>query len=170
MTAYKLDDMHGVMTYRLADNSGTGTARVLSRVRYGDGSDTHPVGEPYLWADNGAGVVLKVTQAGLDAGNWWPEGGEPAGPGTMCVTIRDRSAEAPWGSGLFQPVTRLVTIPAVCPRCGGPRGVPAGMNQAEDGVYWWVNVWTNDCGHVDMYEDVVREARELGTLGPARTH
>ena len=93
-----------------------------------------------------------------------------AGPGTMCVTVRDSSAESEWGNGPFRPVTRLVTISARCPRCGGPRGVPRGFNNAEDGVHWWTNVWDNACGHRDMYEAVIAEAREAGTLGPARTH
>ena len=167
---YRLSDMHGTMNYRLADNSGTATAQVTSGIRYGDGTDSRPPGEPFKWALNGKGVSLKVTQAGLDIGNWWPQGGQPDGPGTMCVTIRDSSAESGWGDGLFRPVTRLVTILACCPRCGGPRGVPRGFNNAEDGAYWWTNVWTNPCGHVDMYEAVVKEARERGTLGPARIH
>ena len=87
------------------------------------------------------------------------------------MTIRgDSSAESEWGNGPFRPVTRLVTISTRCPQCDGPRGVPRGFNNAEDGVHWYTNVWTNPCGHADMYEDVIREARDLDTLGPARTY
>ncbi|MGV9818389.1 hypothetical protein [Nocardia xishanensis] len=77
---------------------------------------------------------------------------------TMTVTVRDRSAEAPWGVGLTSPVTRQVTISANCPRCGQRRGEPRGLNQVDDGAHYWVQVWINPCGHVDMYADVVVEA------------
>ncbi len=80
---------------------------------------------------------------------------------TMTVTIRDRSAERPWGYGLTTPITRKVTIRVTCPRCGGPRGEPRGLNQYDDGEWYWTNVWKNPCGHVDSYADVAREAREI---------
>lgn len=83
---------------------------------------------------------------------------------TMTVTVRDRSAESPWGSGMTNPRTRTVTISALCPRCGGRRGEPRGLNQHDDGAWYWVQVWDNPCGHVDMYTDVVREAAELGAV------
>jgi hypothetical protein len=82
-------------------------------------------------------------------------------PATMTVTIRDRSAEAPWGSGPTRPVTRRVTISAHCPVCEGRRGEPRGLNQCDDGERYWVQVWDNPCGHVDRYENVVRERAEL---------
>lgn len=80
---------------------------------------------------------------------------------TMEVTVRDRSAEAPWGVGLINPVVRTITISAFCPVCGGRRGEPQGLNQCDDGAYYWVQVWTNPCGHTDMYADVVIEAEKL---------
>jgi hypothetical protein len=91
---------------------------------------------------------------------------------TMTVTVRDRSAESPWGHGLIQPVTREVEISAFCPKDGQRRGEPRGLNQADDGAYYWVQVWDNPCGHTDMYEDVIKEARERagGQLPPGRTH
>lgn len=82
-------------------------------------------------------------------------------PATMTVTIRDRSREAPWGYGLTSPVTRKVTISATCPKCGGPRGEPKGRNSCDDGAFYWVQTWSNPCGHVDMYDAVVREAATL---------
>ena len=77
------------------------------------------------------------------------------------VTVRDRRAEdAAWGSsGPFTIITRTVTVPWVCPQCGGPRGEIHGMNMCEDGDYAWMNVWGNPCGHIDMYPDVIDEAR-----------
>lgn len=80
---------------------------------------------------------------------------------TMTVTIRDRSAERPWGSGPTNPVTRAVTISALCPTCGERRGEPTGLNQCDDGAFYWIQVWSNPCGHVDMYADVVVEAARL---------
>jgi len=77
---------------------------------------------------------------------------------TMTVTVRDRSREAPWGSGPTYPVTRKITISAFCPVCGEHRGEPQGLNQCDDGAYYWVQVWVNPCGHRDMYADVVNEA------------
>ena len=80
----------------------------------------------------------------------------------MIVTIRDRGAEAPWGSaGLITPITRKVEIADTCPTCGGPRGEPRGLNQCDDGAYYWVQVWDNPCGHRDMYVDVLAEAAAL---------
>lgn len=81
-------------------------------------------------------------------------------PDTMTVTIRDRSAEAPWGYGLTAPITRMVTISAFCPVCGERRGEPRGMHQCDDGAWYWVQVWENPCGHIDRYADVVIEAVE----------
>lgn len=82
----------------------------------------------------------------------------------MQVIIRDISAEAPWGSGRTTPVTRTVTISDRCPECGGPRGEPQGVNRCDDGAYFWVQEWANPCGHVDRYEDVVKEADEIAAL------
>ncbi len=79
-------------------------------------------------------------------------------PETMQVRVRDRSAEAPWGYGLTSPVVRTVEISTRCPRCGGERGKPTNLNQVDDGAYYSVDIWTNPCGHVDFYEDVVKEA------------
>lgn len=80
---------------------------------------------------------------------------------TMTVRVRDRAAESAWGSGPLNPVVRQVTIPATCPRCGGPRGAARNLNQCDDGAYYSVDVWDNPCGHVDMYAAVVKEAAEF---------
>lgn len=79
---------------------------------------------------------------------------------SMTVRVRDRAAEAPWGSGLTNPAVRTVTISATCPRCGGPRGEARNLNQYDDGVHYSTEVWDNPCGHVDLYVNVLREARD----------
>lgn len=77
---------------------------------------------------------------------------------TLTVVVRDRASEDPWGSGLTNPCIREVTIPAVCPQCGGPRGEPRWLRTYDDGVWYSVQVWDNPCGHLDTYRDVVIEA------------
>lgn len=82
---------------------------------------------------------------------------------TITVKVRDRAIEdARWGrsSGPWSPVIREVEISAFCqrPGCGARRGEIQGMNQSEDGAYYFVNVWANPCGHRDMYSAVLAEA------------
>lgn len=86
---------------------------------------------------------------------------DPQPADTMTVTVRDRASEAPWGSGRCTPVLRTITIPAFCPDCGGRRGSPRGVNQCDDGEWYWVQIWENPCGHVDLYSRVIQEAADL---------
>lgn len=86
---------------------------------------------------------------------------EYANSPTMIVTVRDRASESPWGSGPTNPVTRTVTISAYCPVCGERRGEPYGINSCDDGAFYWVQGWTNPCGHVDTYAAVLTEADRL---------
>jgi hypothetical protein len=79
----------------------------------------------------------------------------------MRVTVRDRAAEAPWGRGPTQVITRTVTISNLCPVCGHRRLEPVKHVQHEDGVWWQSDIWDNDCGHVDTYEAVLREADQF---------
>lgn len=81
---------------------------------------------------------------------------------TITVRVADRST---WGSSLPYPRIVTVTIAATCPRCGGPRGVDTirGHRFHEDGEWYVVDRWSNPCGHVDMYDAVLREAREGAT-------
>jgi len=83
---------------------------------------------------------------------------------TMTVTVRDRAAESPWGSGRCDPKTRTITISARCPRCCAPRGKPQGLNSIDDGAHYWVQTWKNPCGHIDLYEAVLAEADARSTL------
>lgn len=70
----------------------------------------------------------------------------------MTVTIPDRSGSR-WSVELS-----TVTIPDACPACGGPRGEPTEHQFFEDGVTFTVDRWVNPCGHVDLYQDVLKEA------------
>ncbi|MBI4321881.1 MAG: hypothetical protein HY675_25585 [Chloroflexi bacterium] len=51
-----------------------------------------------------------------------------------------------------------VTVPWVCCTCGGPRGEPQPYNFCEDGEWLVCDRWTNPCGHVDVYDDVIAQA------------
>jgi len=53
---------------------------------------------------------------------------------------------------------RTVAISAACPNCGGPRGEKRSGRIIEDGEYYWVDDWDNQCGHEDMYASVLVEA------------
>lgn len=63
-----------------------------------------------------------------------------------------------WGHGGGGVVIREVEIAAACPRCGGPRGAPILSRFCEDGEHYWVDTWTNPCGHLDRYAAVLDEA------------
>jgi len=54
-----------------------------------------------------------------------------------------------------------VLIGENCPVCGGKRGEVYGYNFWEDGTSHWCNRWNNPCGHIDLYEDVLKEASLL---------
>lgn len=55
-----------------------------------------------------------------------------------------------------------VTVSALCPTCGGPRGYETITPQRfrHDGDYYVVDRWTNRCGHADTHPAVLRESRE----------
>jgi rRNA maturation protein Nop10 len=53
-----------------------------------------------------------------------------------------------------------ITVKAECPRCGGPRGAATPYRFAEDGAWYTVDRWTNECGHEDMYDAVLVEHRK----------
>ncbi|WNI20316.1 hypothetical protein [Actinacidiphila sp. ITFR-21] len=81
----------------------------------------------------------------------------PALPETMAVRVCDRGP----GPGYSGVCIVTVTVRALCPTCGGPRGVDTVRNHRfhEDGDWYSVDVWDNPCGHVDSYAVVLREAR-----------
>ncbi|WP_406168989.1 hypothetical protein [Streptomyces sp. NBC_00996] len=82
---------------------------------------------------------------------------------TMTVRVCDRGT----GPSYVGVTIRTVTVPAVCPVCGGPRGVDSLRSEQlpEDGEWYTVSRWENPCGHVDLYADVLREARAYAGFG-----
>ena len=78
----------------------------------------------------------------------------------MRVTVVDRRAMAcAWGHpGLYRVILHTVEISDRCPVCGGPRGEPRNVPYCEDGEHYSASRWDNPCGHMDRYEDVLREA------------
>ncbi|MFJ8966093.1 hypothetical protein ACIRG5_42555 [Lentzea sp. NPDC102401] len=60
---------------------------------------------------------------------------------------------------------RTVTIPAVCPACGGPRGQELmELHSHIYGIGMTYDRWDNPCGHNDTYEAVLVEARRFNDL------
>lgn len=79
-------------------------------------------------------------------------------PDRMTVIVLDRGDGTHGYSGA-NPVT--ITIRTTCAKCGGPRGWDAVRRRRNpyDGDWITSDEWTNPCGHVDMYEAVLRESR-----------
>lgn len=81
----------------------------------------------------------------------------------LTVTVVDREAmNRTWGTPSFFGVARVtVDIAPLCPECGRRRGKPTPQTFHEFGEHYSADTWTNPCGHVDQYADVLEEAREL---------
>lgn len=79
-------------------------------------------------------------------------------PVTMTVTLRLPTERTSAVRGRPVMVTRQVTVPAVCPVCGGPRGKAAPARGFDATGSFVSDVWANPCGHLDLYTDVAREA------------
>ncbi|HGS4936979.1 TPA: hypothetical protein ACMDTC_004283 [Vibrio parahaemolyticus] len=77
----------------------------------------------------------------------------------MQVTIMYRNTYEGGDGWIYYPMT--VEIGDRCPKCGSLRGKPKWLRQCEDGEYFDVQVWDNDCGHVDAYKEVFNEAKAL---------
>ena len=78
----------------------------------------------------------------------------------MRVTVIDREAQRQlWGRGYqgIQQILATIDIADDCPVCGGPRGEPRIARHCEDGEWYSVSQWTNPCGHIDKYADVLNE-------------
>lgn len=71
--------------------------------------------------------------------------------GTRTVTIPACAQH----EGLY---TVTVTVPWVCPTCGGPRGEPYDTVSWDGSRRLGCHGWTNACGHLDKYSAVRREA------------
>ncbi|MCD5326804.1 hypothetical protein ACFFU8_17935 [Chromobacterium piscinae] len=74
----------------------------------------------------------------------------------MKVLITDRGHGTSYTFDIVE-----VEIADTCQKCGGPRGTPTRNRYCEDGEFYYVDNWTNPCGHVDRYLDVLREAKAL---------
>lgn len=60
---------------------------------------------------------------------------------------------------------RTVTIPAICPRCSGPRSQDlVELHSWIHGIEMVYDQWVNPCGHVDSYAAVLVEARRFNEL------
>lgn len=80
----------------------------------------------------------------------------------MQVTVVNRALQSSlWGNGYrsIRQVIETVEISDKCPVCGGPRGEAHLQRYCEDGEWYDVSRWTNPCGHLDKYADVLAEAR-----------
>ncbi|NGO67834.1 hypothetical protein [Streptomyces boncukensis] len=101
--------------------------------------------------DDGTAVWVRYT-AGLPK----PAPRPPAATYRVCDRGTSRSYEG----------VRIVavTVSPDCPRCGGPRGSAVPYRFHEDGEWYVVDKWKNGCGHTDMYDGVLTEARELAQI------
>lgn len=59
-----------------------------------------------------------------------------------------------------------VNISDNCPVCGGKRGQPKPHHFCEDGEWFTVDKWENDCGHIDKYKDCYFESKEIEKASP----
>lgn len=124
----------------------------------------HVVGPRPLAAYTPRGAFEAYAYRHADGGALWVryvEGGEPvpALPATMTVRVRhDGDGPGYEGVGIL-----TVTVPARCPQCGGPRGTDTIRRHVfrADGETHSVDVWSNPCGHVDLYDEVVRESQRV---------
>lgn len=83
----------------------------------------------------------------------------PVLPDRMSVRIR-HDGDGPGYSGVG---IITVTISTRCPQCGGPRGFHTVIAHRfhHDGDWYVADRWANNCGHVDMYDAVLAESREV---------
>lgn len=55
---------------------------------------------------------------------------------------------------------RKFEIADTCPKCGAKRGVERWKGLSYDGSRRLnVDCWKNECGHIDLYKDVVKEGK-----------
>ncbi|MFF4900543.1 hypothetical protein [Streptomyces sp. NPDC001068] len=118
----------------------------------------------------GAGNWQAYTAACEDGESVWVRyvaGDQPVTPLPTRMTVRVRHDGT--GPGYEGAGVLTVTISTCCPRCGGPRGVETVRPYAfvHDGDHLTVHRWSNPCGHVDLYENVVAEARQEEREDPA---
>jgi hypothetical protein len=97
---------------------------------------------------------------------------EPAGD-FEAYAARHDDGHAVWvryigGDGPLPELPETMTVRALCPLCGGPRGFDTIRPQRfhEDGDWYTADRWHNRCGHVDSYSAILREARSEAPAPP----
>lgn len=80
----------------------------------------------------------------------------------MIVKVVDRKAtDALWGTPNYTTaIVKEIEIGDDCPKCGSPRGEPVINRYCENETFYYVHNWKNPCGHKDMYDDCLKEAKE----------
>ena len=63
----------------------------------------------------------------------------------------------------FDGYVREITISDRCPVCGRPRGKPFKTFSYDGSRRVACDGWENPCGHIDKYENCVKEAQNLLT-------
>lgn len=71
------------------------------------------------------------------------------------ITIPNRDKDG-WLHGTIQ-----VIADWKCPVCGNPMGEPKLQQFCEDGEFYSVHTWSNDCGHVCKYTDLKIVSRPI---------
>ena len=119
---------------------------------------------PQLNTQSAQGVVRDTVLSYLDTSEPLP---------LRAAVIRDTSRELPWGTGPISPVTRTALMATVCINClyrdgtVTERGELRGSRSCDYGAFYWVQRWTNDCGHIDAYDDIAVEDTAIrGALAP----
>lgn len=104
---------------------------------YCDVAGVQPGEEPYAFA------------AWLNALTGWD------GQMSRCTTRTVRIPACDEHNGMH---SVLVTLMWLCPHCGGPRGEPFSTISYDGSRRLGCDGWVNQCGHVDTYAAVRREA------------
>lgn len=76
-------------------------------------------------------------------------------PDSLTVRVPDHGTQV----GYEGVTIRTVVIYPTCQRCGAPRGKPRGIRYTHDGAVLSCDAWDNQCHHVDLYPDVLAEAK-----------
>ena len=77
----------------------------------------------------------------------------------MIVTIMYRNNWFGGDGWTYYP--KDIIISDLCPICGQKRGKPVLNRYCEDGEFYYLHNWKNECGHVDNYKDCFIESEKL---------
>lgn len=75
------------------------------------------------------------------------------------VTIMFRNSYVGGDGWTYYPLT--IEIGDNCPVCGCKRGEVKPINMCEDGEWFNVDTWHNECGHIDYYSQCYKEYLNL---------